>query len=427
MWGAFFLLMVHAMTFGEVFPDGAMIEPIKCSCEAETLSLVFWDGSEAKIGARIQYNERTYEAAYIEPDLLHAMTLPAEATAFTGCTRQLLAEICEVVQQFSGLDEELGTLVARFVLASWLVGSGPTAPRLSIFGDEAGADAQLLQLLHCLCRHPLRLAEVDAPSIRSLPMEWRPTLLIHQPQLSGRAQRLLNAARTRDVRVPHSGHLLDLHCAVATYSESLQVREPGTFAGIEIQVPAVSNLRTLKPSLEQEIAICFQPKLLGYRLANYAKAARSAFEVSGFTAPMSETLRCLAACTPDDPDLQDEVVRVLKQRVPDPQAGRWTNLNCVVIEALLACCHLDGPDVLYVGQIAEDAAVILQGRGEACEITPKKVGMYLTALGVPRQRDSTGYKLQLTRELRQRIHKLARDFSVPTLDDNQEICTDCRA
>jgi hypothetical protein len=103
--GRFFLFMTPTLIFGQVFPDGAMIEPIKCSCEAETLSLVFWDGSEAKIGAQVQYNECIYEAARIEPDLLRAMTLPAEATALPGCTRQLLAEICEVVQQFSGLDE----------------------------------------------------------------------------------------------------------------------------------------------------------------------------------------------------------------------------------------------------------------------------------------------------------------------------------
>jgi hypothetical protein len=253
------LFMDPTTTFGEVFPGGAMIEAVKCTSDGRTLSLLAWDGAEAKIGAEVQLNGRMYRAAPIKSDLLQAMTLPSNVL-FRGSARMLLAEVCAIVQQFSGLDPELTMLVGRFILASWLVGSRAVTPGLCIFGEETIACSQLWRLLRCLCRRALALTEVDAPGILSLPTGWHPTFLIHQAQLSSRTEQLLRAARTRDVQIPHRGRLLNIHGAVATRTEFPQSREPGTFAGIEIPIsPRVSNLSALNSYLEREIALFFSP------------------------------------------------------------------------------------------------------------------------------------------------------------------------
>jgi len=101
--------------------------------------------------------------------------------------------------------------------------------------------------------------------------------------------------------------------------------------------------------------------------------------------------------------------------------------NCAVIEAVLTRCHLGESDSLYVGQIAQDVEVILNGRGENCSVNAREVGGRLRMLGLfTEPRDSKGFKLALTAGLRRKIHELARDFSVPTLHGDAEQCGDCR-
>jgi len=135
----------------------------------------------------------------------------------------------------------------------------------------------------------------------------------------------------------------------------------------------------------------------------------------------------MTACTSDDRDLQDEVVHLLKQPGSDYPVDRWTDPNCAVIEAVLTRCHLGESDSLYVGQIAQDVEVILNGRGENCSVNAREVGGRLRMLGLfTEPRDSKGFKLALTAGLRRKIHELARDFSVPTLHGDAEQCGDCR-
>jgi hypothetical protein len=400
---------------------------MRCGAGVESLDLLFWDGRTTTKGARVRHDGRVYEAAHCRPGLWRAMTLPV-GTATYGSTRELSAAICAAVRQYAGLDGRLTVLISRFVLCSWLIGSGPTALRLSILGRETTGGLQLMQLLRCICRRPLILTDVDRAAFRSLPMEWHPTLLIQQPQLDTRLERLLNSARRRDVNVPQGGRLLDLHCTVATYTQFPCVRAVGGFVGIEVPVhPATCNLAILNQSVEKKIAGLFQPQLLRYRLMNYQKASCSAFDVAEFKSPMQETARCMTACTPDDRDLQDEVLQLLKQPGIDHPVDRWTDPNCAVIEAVLARCHLGQSDSVYVGQIAHDVEVILTGRGENFHVNARDVGERLRMLGLfTEPRDSKGFRLALTAEVRGRIHELARDFSVPTLDGGAERCGDCR-
>lgn len=414
-------------TTGEVFSDGGLLEPVRRGAHVESFDLLFWDGRTATIGVRVRHDGRVYEAAQCQPELWRAMTLPV-ATAKYGSTRELLAAICEAVRQYAGLDERLAGLIGRFALCSWLIGSGPTALRLSILGPETTGGLQLMQLLRCICRRTLTLTDVDRAAFRSLPMEWHPTLLIHQSQLDTKLERLLNSVRRRDVNVPQGGRLLDLHCAVATYTESPSIRGVGGFVGIEVPVhPVTCNLPILDQSAERKITDLFQPKLLGYRLKNYQKATCAKFDVAEFKSPMREVARCMTVCTPDDPDLQDEVVHLLKRHGVDRPVDRWTDLNCAIIEAVLARCHLGESDSLYVGQIAHDVEVILTGRGEDCKVNAREVGERLRMLGLfTEPRDSKGFRLALTAGLRRGIHELARGFSVPTLDGDAEKCRDCR-
>ena len=234
-------------TAGEVFADNTMIEPIRNSSNTEALKLLCWDGRKSTIGSRVRHDGRVFKPATIDPTILRALRLPTNSASH-GSPRQLLTALSATVQRYCGLAENFAMLAGHFVLASWLIGGIPTAPRLSILGPDALGGTQLLQLLHCLCRRSLMLVQVDVNGVCSLPMEWRPTLLIRQAELSVRLERLLSAARKRNAYVPRSGRLLDLHCTVVTYTELRGGRAHCTPSGIAHRAVHRSDAKIFQPA-----------------------------------------------------------------------------------------------------------------------------------------------------------------------------------
>jgi hypothetical protein len=414
-------------TTGEIFGDGKILEVVSDSDNDKRLSLASWDGRRATIGQRFECGGRVYEPATIDPGILQALRFP-KGTAPFGSAGQLLGEISATVQDYTGLAHDFAILVAHFGIGSWLVDTLPTAPRLSILGPETVARAQLLRLLNCICRHALTLTEVDVAGVSSLPMRWRPTLLIEQPTLSVPLQRLLSAARKRNIHVLRRDRLVDMFCAVATFTELGAHGASKTFSGIEIPVgPPERKLTILNDSDERKIAEYFQAKLLRYRFANHSKVLNSTFDPGGLTFPVRELATSIGRCTPDDTELQQQVIRLLTPQDAEIQSERWTELNTVVIEALLAACHEAKKRVLYVAEIAEAAEVILMGRGENRTVGAREVGARLRLLGLATEpRDSRGFRLCLTEVIRRRVHELAHALTVPTLEDGVVRCVHCK-
>jgi hypothetical protein len=405
-----------------------MLELVSSASDKKNLRLLLWNGHTASIASRIHYGGRTYEPAAIEPTIIRAMTLPAHIASHQS-PRHLLNDMASTVQHYTPLSENLAGLVAHFVLATWVLGCIPAAPRLAISGPDSLGGTQLLLLLHCLCRRPLLLTQVDINGLLSLPMEWRPTLLIHQPQLSIRMEQFLNAVQKRCVRVPRRGRLLELHNAAVTYSESRGGRTPCKLFGLEIPVfSAGRDLPALDDVARQKIADDFQPRLLAYRLENYGKVCQSHFDASEFISPTRELAGCLGACTPEDPDLQAQLIQLLKGQDTEYRSALWTDLNTAIIEALVAYIHEGELNSIYVGKIAESAEVILEGRGEHRRIEARHVGERLRNLGLNTEpRDSKGMKLIFSQAVKRRVHELAHDLDVPTIRSGKEGCPDCNS
>ena len=195
-------------TSGEVF-DGAMIELVR-DVTTQSLRLLLWDGAKETVGPLVEYQRRFYEPVAMSRSLLRELTLPTHSSPH-GTTCALLAEICKLAADFILLPEKLASLVGRVVLASWLLEAAQIAPALAIIGPDISRGTQLLDLLHCLCRHPVRMTGVTPAGLCSLPTGLGGTLLISQPTISDKMQRLLADASRRDQKIPYRGGLLDLH------------------------------------------------------------------------------------------------------------------------------------------------------------------------------------------------------------------------
>jgi hypothetical protein len=408
-------------TLGEVF-DGASIELIR-NPATDRPGLLLWDGGMETAGTLVEFKGRIYEPAPMDHSLWRELTLPTHCRAH-GSTRELLAEACKLVSQFVGLPDKLVALAGRIVLISWLVEAVQTAPGLAIGGLGSPQGNQLIGLLQCLCRHPLRLSGVTPGKLCSLPTGAGFTLLISQSTISDRLSKLLDDVSRRDNRIPHGGGMLDLYGCHALHSESIL---DGAMSLRLIPVPVLptnQRLPALDRNTQRRIAADLQPKFLGFRRANLETARHTRFDASTFIYPLRELAETLAAATPDDTGLQEELLDLLRGEDTEIRSAHWVDLSTVAIEAVLVTCEDTAGKPVYVGELTKIAQEIWKGRGKNTELDPGTFGRQLRHLGFTTEpRDAKGVKLLLTEAVCRRARQLASDHGVPSPTSDERLKT----
>jgi hypothetical protein len=135
----------------------------------------------------------------------------------------------------------------------------------------------------------------------------------------------------------------------------------------------------------------------------------------------------LAGCIVDAPELQAGVGSLFENQQDRSRAERWVDLRCAVIETIISRCHRKQKEgnFVHVGEIAQDAAAILRGRGEAVELEPRAIGATLRGLELVAKRNSRGYGFTLTESFSRGIRKLACQFDVATVQEGRTMCGQC--
>lgn len=410
------------MTGGEIFADGTAIELVSHMGDPERLNLLFWDGVKGNISAVVQREGRLYKPAQIDRSILRELTMPTHNSP-PGSTRELLAELCKLAVHFVGLPEKFAAIVGRVVLAGWIIRALPVAPALSITGPDAPRGNRLVQMLRSTCRHALAMSAVTGQALCSLPSGLELTLLISQPTLSNQVQNLLDVAGHRDRKILVRGALLDLYGVQVVHSESELRGGFWSVRSLEIpMIPGSKELPIFDMSVLRRIASDFQPRLLSYRFANYSKASTSLFDASRLTHSLRELAQSLAATTPDDAALQTELFALLKGEDVELRSANWVKFTTIAIESLIFACYERCGQHVYIGELTDSAQEIWRRRGVNTDVDAGAFGRRLRDLGFePEKRDAKGVKLHLTDAVCRRAQQLAKDFSVPELEDGEEL------
>ncbi len=400
-------------TAGEVFTDGVMIELI-AGVNPEHPQLMLWDGSTEITGTVVEYRGQQYEPAKIEASILRQLTLPARCCPH-GSTREFLTEICNLMKNLVGLDDKSASLAARIVLCCAVVDALSIAPALVITGPDTARASRLVTLLRCLCWRPISLTSVTPASFCSLASGMRYTFLISQGSVSEKLRELLDDSSNRDQKIPFRGRLLDLFGVQVIQSDSFLVADSLPLRSIQISAkPTKVALPAFDQDAQQRIATEFQGKLLSFRRANLGAARRLNFDASKFSSALKDLARSLAAATPEDARLQDEVFELLREEDTESRSARWTDLNVIAVEAVLTAYEESPGEAVYVAELPNIAQALLNGRGEDSTIDRGAFGKRLKSLGfVTEPRDARGKKLRLTETVRSRALQLARDLDIP--------------
>jgi len=391
--------------------------------ERERLNLLLSDGEDCRLAPRIEYRGHVYAPPDIDRSILRALTWPTECKPY-GSTDRLFTAVRESFSNH-GFPEEVALGTTYGVFASWFPECLPAAPCLAIKGPRPEASL-LLQLLGCLVRRALPLAEVSSAGLSSLPMDLRPTLLIHQEHLSPSASRLLFGSSSPNVYVARKGKLLSLYCPRAIYTGDKLGDDLLGDAALHINLaPSRGKLAVLEARTAQEIAWAFQPQLLAYRLRNFSQVRNSQFDIPVFASQIRVLARVLGASIVDAPGLQAGLGPLLKVHQDKIRAERWLDLRCVTLEGLLCHCHSEEKDRVYVGELTQTVTAIWKLRGETAELEPRAMGPILRSFGLTSKRDSNGWSIRLCTSVRRRIHQLAGDYDVPTMQEGVVRCTHC--
>jgi hypothetical protein len=400
-------------TVGKVFTSGAFIELADLGNSTRP-GLLLWDGSDHTAGAVIEYRGQLYKPCAIHESVMRELNLPTRAGTFKS-VRALLAEICNLIEQFTGLSKKSTALIARFVLVTWLVDAMPIAPRILIEGPDIARANQLVLLLRCICRRALPMTEVSSAGLCTLPSGMCFTLLVRQASISSTLANVLEATIVQGNPLLRAGKLVNIFGAQAILCDSGNGMQTLRAASIRIPcMPTGGRLLFLNDEQQRQIVEEFQPKLLAFRFSHYKAAREARFDASQFAPPLRDLADVLAAATPGDEVLQAELFELLAEENSEIKAANWVDLNTVIIEAILVHCREAKNDSVYVGAIAAMAQQILHGRDENRKIDPGEAGRRIKALGFSTlPRDAQGIRLSLTNEACVRVHDLAHQFEVP--------------
>ena len=405
-------------TNGEVFPDGSIVEPIRSS--NGSLELMLWDGTSETTGSLIEHGGIKYEPAATNRSLFQGLILPTRCCPH-GTTRQLLAEIRKLLEDFAGLPTMSASLAVRFVLCSWLVEALQVAPALVLVGPDIERANRLVKLLRRLCRHSVFLTGVTPAGICSLASGAQFTYIISQCSLSDKLWGLLNDASIRDRKIPFRGRLLDLFGLQVIHTDEVLAGELWPPRSIQISMVSTGQeLPLFDAEILDQVTTDLQAKLLSFRRVNLGAARRLQFDASKFAFALRDLARCMAAATPDDPALQAEVIELLGDQDAEFRSEKWIDPNAIAGEAVQVACFESPGGVAYVSDLAEIAQEILRRRGGDSSIDPAVFGKRLKFLGFTTKRDAKGKKLQLTDAVRNRAEQLGRDFGSPEAGDDRQ-------
>jgi hypothetical protein len=412
-------------TYGELFPNGVIIDLVE-EAGREPLGLAVFDGKHVTIAREVEFEGRLFRPATLSRSIRRIVRFPGKSVDFESTTKLFAATHQLFIS--NGFPAEAALSVTYFIFAAYFAEVLPVAPCLLITGPRLEA-TYLLELLACVVRHPLPISEFTRRALCSLPMQLKPTLLINTEQIRSASLELLRVSNRHNAFFPLKGNLVDLFCAKVVYCGDIVDSEILGESALQICLPPCrERLPIFDKKYSDEVAREFQAKFFAYRCRHILDVRDSQFDLPEFTSGTRILARLLGAPIVDAPALRAGLIRLLQEHEEKRQALRWTDLRCVVIEALLHHCHKEPGARMHVGEITETATRILKGRGDETEREPREIGPILKSFGLHKKRDRDGFAILLDPTVCRHVHQLAYGYDVSAMrKDERGHCTYCNS
>jgi len=413
--------MESILTNGQVFPNGCIVDRLSDD------RLVLWEGGSAIPGQDVEYQGHTYRPMPLDPNLERTLLLPrdVEPRASIGA---LVDNMSDCLQSYVGLEARWAFLVSLFALSTWVADCLPRVPWLVVAGAPE-IENLLAEILSCVVRRPLRLAEASIAELARLPEGLSPTLVLKSPAARNLAS-LMAASADPGVKVLRAGSCLDLQFAAVVFT-----RQAVVIPALKVPLTGLGDTyRQFSRAQAEAMRERLQPRLLGFRLSQHARVTESQFDCPEFVPEARTLARLFGATVEGEESLQARVRQTVGYLDAEYRERRSLTVEAVLLEAMLVLCH-EHQVFVQIVEATELANGILLGRHAGLELSCKAAGGILrNEFGFEPQRRGPGYAIRLDSRTRERIHALAKAHSVVTLQHStpkcmlcQELATKCNA
>jgi hypothetical protein len=337
---------------------------------------------------------------------------------------ELHNRIKQIIAARTRLSDSVSGLIAFWAISTWFLEAFTVFPCLVITGPAHEAMVVLI-VLRDLCWIPALLAGFKRADLREL-WGYR-TLLIAEPYLDNRTAALLGNLTNRDFILVDQGNYLHGAGSRAIYiGEEIKIKRIQHSVYIDVTTPPHVDPPIPSQSRPETID-SLRNRLLKYRNRNLGKVRSLGFDPRVLSPEAHAIANSLGSCLVDAPQLQMELVALLRPQHQQQIADRSDSVEALVAGVALAFCH-QGKDEIYVKEIAAEVNRLLVARGETMQLSPEKVGHKLKKVGLfTRRLSQAGNGLTLDQATRIRLHEVARAWrGEDSIEDTENLhCQQC--
>jgi len=397
-------------TYGEVFDDGTSIDVVFERASGE--SQLFVHTREAEfVAAEFQAEGVVFRPGRIPLASERFIHFPDRAENFES-PEKLFSEL-RASFEAHGFASETSAIAAFFSIANCFFDVLPQAPVLSVTGPEREA-MLFLDLLACTTRRGLRIGDFDLATLRALPMDICPTLLINSTERSRAARQLFRTTNYRGVLTPNCGTLINFCCAKAIY-EGLRAVPSREYALRVRLLPFSGRPPAFHTADASKLAHNLQPKLMSYRARYIHEVRASQFDAANFAVGTRAMAQLYGATLAGSKRLEAELIDVLKAHEIHVREEAWTDFRSVVLEVCIHLAHTKPEQRVTVGEVANEARFLLSARGDESRHSDREVGAILSEFGVQKKLRTKGWTLTMDKALSGLLHDLAREHGILSL------------
>jgi hypothetical protein len=322
-------------------------------------------------------------------------------------TLELHAEMKRMIARRTFLPDPVSALVAFWATSTWFQEAYTVLPCLVITGPAHEATA-ILRVLNELCYSPILLAGFKRGNLRDL--NRCGTLLISEQNLDARSAALLGNLMNRDFVVVEQGSYLYCASSAAVYiGEDSAIQKIQNSIFIDATVPALAREAVADRSAPAEID-AVRKRIIAYRTKNLDKVRSLEFNPRGLSREANVIANALGSCIVGAPQLQTQLVALLKPQARQQFADRSESDEALVLAAVIALCNQDKGHV-FAKEIGAEVNRLLAARGETRLLTPEKVGHKLKKLGLfTRRLSHAGNGLILDQPTKKRLREVAAAY-----------------
>jgi hypothetical protein len=406
----------------EVLPDGTLVDLIRET--SGDLAFVVCRNGSSTFHSTFQNGDVTLVPPKVHRSFIDAVRLPKMLGA-SETPRTLLSEIDALLSTYLDLATSDRKLLGYFSLSTCLADLQPVAPYLWIVGPFSSGKSTLFRLLSAICRRSVVAGEISTAALYTLNTNLRPTLLLDEFEPAADApsrslQRLLRNGSSQGQRVFRGSRAYDVFGPKAIASRQGAGDAALASRGLVVAMrPTGRDLPALDPEVLEGIADRLQPKLLTFRLENYARVKPVALASSCLTPRMRDIARALALPLLGDPELERDLLEIIKAHDAQAMVDRHGEPEWIVMTALLGIIHRRGAGsaLLTVNKLTSAVEFQLAQAGESYHLKPRKVGEILRSLGFPTQRlGCLGRGLRISKNLVRSIHITAKNLGICRAD-----------